>query len=146
MRKLFAVVTLIVIYCNPAICQDFKYCGNPQKEKELIAADPSIVIYQAELNQFVHDWILSHSAHTRDDDMYIIPLVFNVIHDYGTENISDDQINDAVRILNLDYRKMNADTSLIVDQFKNIIVITLFSFPPSHRVDFKIIHQRSADA
>ena len=121
MRKLFAVVTLIVIYCNPAICQDFKYCGNPQKEKELIAADPSIVIYQAELNQFVHDWILSHSAHTRDDDMYIIPLVFNVIHDYGTENISDDQINDAVRILNLDYRKMNADTSLIVDQFKNII-------------------------
>jgi hypothetical protein len=63
----------------------------------------------------------SHSSDTRDETLYVIPLIFHVIHDYGTENISDDQIRDAVRIINLDYQKMNADTSLIVDQFKNIV-------------------------
>lgn len=35
----------------------------------------------------------------------IIPVVFHVIHKNGLENISQTQINDAIRILNEDYRK-----------------------------------------
>ncbi len=41
----------------------------------------------------------------------IIPVVFHVIHEYGTENISKAQIEDAIRILNEDYRKLNPDTA-----------------------------------
>ncbi len=40
----------------------------------------------------------------------IIPVVFHVIHEYGAENISKAQIEDAIRILNEDYRKLNPDT------------------------------------
>jgi PKD repeat protein len=40
---------------------------------------------------------------------YTIPVVFHVIHQNGTENISDAQIQDAIRILNLDYNKENPD-------------------------------------
>jgi hypothetical protein len=35
-----------------------------------------------------------------------IPVVFHVIHTYGTENITQTQINDQLRIINQDYRKM----------------------------------------
>lgn len=52
--------------------------------------------------------------------IYTISVVFHIIHDYGTENISDAQVQDAVRILNEDYNKDNADTSSIVPAFQGI--------------------------
>lgn len=52
---------------------------------------------------------------------YIIPVVFHVIHVGGAENISDDQIYDALAILNRDYRKLNADTADVVSAFAGIV-------------------------
>jgi PKD repeat protein len=51
---------------------------------------------------------------------YIIPIVFHIIHEYGSENISDAQVLDAMRILNEDYRKLNSDTNVIVPTFQGI--------------------------
>lgn len=51
---------------------------------------------------------------------YIIPVVFHIIHDFGTENISDAQILDQMDILNEDFRKLNADTSNIITEFQGI--------------------------
>lgn len=50
-----------------------------------------------------------------------IQVVFHVLHHGGIENIADSQIVDAVRILNLDFNKLNADTADVVTAFKNII-------------------------
>lgn len=43
--------------------------------------------------------------------VYKIPVVFHIIHEYGAENISKTQIEDQVRILNEDFRRLNADAS-----------------------------------
>ncbi|MGZ4033295.1 MAG: M43 family zinc metalloprotease [Bacteroidia bacterium] len=51
----------------------------------------------------------------------IIPIVFHVLHVGGTENISDAQIIDEVRILNNDYNKLNADTSAVISTFKPVV-------------------------
>ena len=40
---------------------------------------------------------------------YVIPVVFHIIHDNGPENISDAQVQDAIRILNDDLNRLNAD-------------------------------------
>jgi hypothetical protein len=48
----------------------------------------------------------------------IIPVVFHVVHEYGEENISKAQIQDAIRILNEDYRKKNPDTTKTRSIFK----------------------------
>lgn len=52
--------------------------------------------------------------------LYVIPVVFHIIHDYGIENISDAQVLDQMRIFNTDYRKLAADTSSIVPTFQGI--------------------------
>ena len=52
-------------------------------------------------------------------EVRIIPVVFHVIHAYGDENISKAQIEDQIRILNEDFRRMNADTSNTRDVFKS---------------------------
>lgn len=51
---------------------------------------------------------------------YTIPVVFHILHTYGTENISDEQVEDAVNILNRDFNKQNADTANIVSSFQGI--------------------------
>lgn len=51
---------------------------------------------------------------------YTIPVVFHILHLGGSENISDAQINDAIKILNRDFAKKNADTTSIIAQYKPI--------------------------
>jgi PKD repeat protein len=52
--------------------------------------------------------------------VYTIPVVFHILHTYGTENITDAQIQDAINILTRDYTKQNADTANIVSAFQGI--------------------------
>ncbi|MCE3259917.1 MAG: domain containing protein, partial [Bacteroidetes bacterium] len=53
--------------------------------------------------------------------IYTIPVVFHIMHTGGSENISDAQVQDAVNILSRDYQKLNPDTNVVVNAFKNII-------------------------
>jgi PKD repeat protein len=49
--------------------------------------------------------------------VYTVPVVFHILHNNGVENISDEQILDALAILNRDYRKQNADTANVLADF-----------------------------
>ena len=60
--------------------------------------------------------------------IYTVPVVFHILHTGGSENISDAQVQDAVNILTRDFNKLNADTSNVVNAFKNIIGNTRFEF------------------
>jgi PKD repeat protein len=51
----------------------------------------------------------------------VIPVVFHVIHQNGSENISEAQIQDQMRILNEDYNKKNTDLIDVVSSFVNVI-------------------------
>ena len=52
--------------------------------------------------------------------IYKIPIVFHVLHINGAENISDEQIMDALFILNRDFRKLNADTATVHADFQGM--------------------------
>jgi len=50
----------------------------------------------------------------------IIPVVVHVLHECGVGNISKEQILDGIRILNEDYRKLNADAALTPAPFQAV--------------------------
>ena len=52
--------------------------------------------------------------------VYKIPVVFHVLHSEGLENISDEQIYDAMSLLNRDFRKQNPDTALVHPDFQGM--------------------------
>jgi PKD repeat protein len=54
---------------------------------------------------------------TEKATVYKIPVVFHVLHNNGIENISDEQIFDALTILNRDYRLLNADANNVQSAF-----------------------------
>ncbi len=53
--------------------------------------------------------------------VYLIPIVFHILHENGSEKIDESQVIDQVRILNRDYRKLNADTTNALAVFKPLI-------------------------
>jgi PKD repeat protein len=79
------------------------------------ATHPDVQAYE----QWMKDFAANNSG--QRGGVYIIPIVFHIAHVGGMENISDAQIYDAINVLNRDFRKLNADTSLVVAQFKSIV-------------------------
>ena len=56
-----------------------------------------------------------------DDEVIIIPVVFHVVHVGGQENISDEQIQSAIDVLNEDFNAANSDIGQVVDEFADIV-------------------------
>jgi PKD repeat protein len=60
------------------------------------------------------------SKPTEKATIYKIPVVFHVLHNNGIENISDEQIYDALAILNRDYRLQNLDANNVQTEFQGM--------------------------
>ncbi|MCZ4407909.1 M43 family zinc metalloprotease [Cryomorphaceae bacterium 1068] len=63
-----------------------------------------------------------------EDDVIIIPVVFHVVHAGGDENISDEQIQSAIDVLNEDFNAANSDIDQVVDEFADIVGDVGFEF------------------
>ena len=96
-------------------------CGTDRQRARNIAADPAIREREARLEAFVREWIGSHAA-LRDADtlVYVIPTVFHVVHMNGEECISNAQIQDAMEVLNRDFRRINPDLASVCCGFQDI--------------------------
>jgi PKD repeat protein len=93
-------------------------CGNPEQLRKLYAANPQM---EADYYKLINKYKQTiHGEKNTDTTIYRIPIVFHVIHEYGAENITDAQILDEMDILNIDYRKLNADTAAIVPAFDTL--------------------------
>lgn len=98
------------------------HCGFDEHLEKMLEKDPSGM-----------QTILEHNARTeeikrarlngeaeRAGGPRIIPTVFHVIHQGGSENISYEQIEDQMRILNEDFRRLNADTINTRAEFQDV--------------------------
>ncbi len=115
--------------------QEFKHCGTTEAMNKAFAENPAM-----------HQQYLQMQAELKAKDLeafkngyqnkqggtpaptYIIPVVFHILHLNGSENISDAQIQDQMRILNEDFRKLNADNANTVTAFQGISADTEIEF------------------
>ena len=90
-------------------------CGMDDAMKKLYASDPQM---KKDFDILVQNAKAAMQNKSYDDStIIVIPIVFHVIHQYGVENITDAQIYDEMRVLNLDYAKLNPDTIDIIPQY-----------------------------
>jgi PKD repeat protein len=107
------------------------HCYTSEVNNPLLDSDPQYRLNQARLEQFTADWVAHHSIERQSGGgtpIYIIPVVFHILHDYGPENVSDAEIREAVRLMNIDYQKQNADTAGIIPPFQSIAANVGFEF------------------
>jgi PKD repeat protein len=100
--------------------QSGQFCGTDEMHHQMFEQrpdlNPGIVNAYDRLEAFTKDYV--KAGHEKGGGPYIIPVVFHIVHNGGPENINDSQIYDAVKQVNLQLRRLNADTTDIVDQFK----------------------------
>ncbi len=118
-------MALLVFFINVGFSQDLKLCKTPEMNKLMQEKHPEMKQERIDLEKFTKQYIANKNI---TDEVYVIPIVFHIVHNNGTENISKEQILDAVRILNEDFRKQNADTTQIVSAFKSIAADSYIEF------------------
>lgn len=94
-------------YLNFSKADHYILLNKLRNNKEVIN---KYIAYEENLKLLINSNAKSTQTDTLINGRKIIPVVFHIIHNYGAENISDEQIKDAVRLLNLDYNRKNTDT------------------------------------
>jgi PKD repeat protein len=116
------LLTLLVLALSLNIkAQDLKHCGQQEALSRLYKKYPN-------LKNTVSNKKGKFSSHLNSNQTIVIPVVFHIMHVYGGENISDEQVKDAVRILNEDFQATNLDTADIVPSFKNLKGVSEIEF------------------
>ncbi len=116
-KYLFVIVLSMFATISYSQEIDAHQCGTDYVYTELIKKNPEILVKQQEIREQIE--ALKNIMDSKSEQTYIIPVVFHVVHDYGIENISDEQIIEAVEFMNKDYALQRSDTNEIVDAFKH---------------------------
>ncbi len=116
-KNLAALIILSVFYRSNA---QMLPCYTSQMQTDLFAKYPGTETFQQVYDQYCENYTAAHYGE-KSSVLITIPVVFHVIHNYGPENISDAQIEDAIAILNRDYNKQNPDTASVIPEFQSLI-------------------------
>jgi len=105
-------------------------CATDIMRKRAIGRNPFLVEVERDYEKLIQDKILELRTN-RDGELeavLYIPVVFHIIHQYGPENISDEQIFDQMFVLNRDFRKLNGDTIDIIDGYDTLVADVKIEF------------------
>lgn len=96
-----------------------EYCTQHKHMAEAMKDPAFAAQYRAAQQQLADETAQKskESSGTTKATVYTIPVVFHVLHNGGVENISKEQIEDAMFILNRDYRLQNADAATVQAPF-----------------------------
>jgi PKD repeat protein len=97
------------------------FCSQHTATERLFEEHPEWVPQYRHSAEYLEEFTRNfHEERSGGQEVYIVPIVFHVIHLNGSENISDEQIYNAVSILNRDFNLENADISAVVPAFQGI--------------------------
>ncbi len=100
--------------------ESVEYCTTHKKMMEMLKDPAKLKIWQAQQVEKQKSKNNGTAKSAQRGVVYTIPIVFHVLHNGGTENISNAQILDAVDILNTDFRLLNSDANNVVSAFQGL--------------------------
>ncbi len=124
MKKVLATSMLFLFAGSFSFAQqdgaDHK-CGTYTHQEEIFKMYPEL-----EDRYYAHRLLLNSkmeaSANIKSGEvLYTIPVVFHILHLYGSENISDDQVYDAMRVINEEFNSADPDSTNVIAQYADMI-------------------------
>lgn len=90
------------------------WCNTDEHALELLSQNPELLIARDKLEQK----IIEHLNSNKSNQALIIPTVVHIVHQFGNENISNEKVEDFIKNISIDYRRLNADTTETREIFK----------------------------
>lgn len=119
--RITALAFSVFIIQNTATAQQINRCATDEKVTQHLLHNPAAAQNFFSIMENARAIKEEREAGLRGGNpLRYIPVVFHVIHEGGTENISKEQIEDQIRVLNEDYTRTNADTVNTRNIFKPV--------------------------
>ncbi|MBL7929986.1 MAG: PKD domain-containing protein [Bacteroidia bacterium] len=126
MKKLFTLSMLLLFFAGAGYTQhDHQHtneikCLTQYYYEEAVKENPQVAITRNMLDYEVQRFLEDGGAEKNAGVIKVIPVVFHIIHEGGSENISKAQIQDQVARLNLDFQRLNSDAANTPAVFQGI--------------------------
>lgn len=128
MMKRYLLLPVFLMLAFAGVAQNIHQCGtmlelekenqDPENKAKYEAFQDAVRRYTQDPNVPVH----------RENGIRIIPVVFHILHDGGSENISKSRCETQLEVLNEDYRRLNPDTTNTPERFYGDTEYTHFTF------------------
>lgn len=105
---------------NNVYAQQIHKCATDEITEQLIASDPGYAEKYAKTQALYKVLEKAEVKQKTSGVVYIIPVVFHVIYNDYRDNISRLQIEDGIRVLNEDFRRLNSDASNLRSIFNSV--------------------------
>lgn len=100
---------------------------SPSERQEYLQKREELRLFTEEFIQQNPELLVSSESGDRSIE-YTIPVVFHIIHAGGSENISNEQVEDCIRIMNEDFQKLNSDWQNVNENFLDIVADAQIEF------------------
>lgn len=116
------LIILCVFLCNSLMSQQINRCGSYEYLQQQLSEDPERAENLKRLEDFTANRIHQPGV------VVTIPVVFHVVYENSTENISATRIQEQLTVLNEDFRKLNADAANIPSHFQSVAADSEINF------------------
>lgn len=113
MLRIYCFIIFSVLFVQGMYAQQ---CATTQKEQQALR-NPVIVQQRAQIEAQILAQVQQRST---SNNLYTIPVVVHVLYNDASQNISRQRIDEQIQILNEDFRRQNADTSLTPSDFLSV--------------------------
>tara|TARA_B100000902_G_scaffold399758_1_gene472351 strand:+ start:3 stop:1709 length:1707 start_codon:yes stop_codon:yes gene_type:complete len=105
MKKIFTIICCYLFSLN-LFSQD--RCGTEEYLEILQRNNPNIINERIKLEKDLQRWIQNRTSH-KQNTIITVPVVVHVVYSNNQQNISDQQIQTQIDVLNNDFRRTNVD-------------------------------------
>lgn len=93
-------------------------CGSDEYNKQLMQSDQSFKINQQEIERLTEDYISNIGTNRVASAVVTIPVVFHIVYNTATQNITENVIKTQLDVLNEDYNNINFDRRAIRPNYR----------------------------
>lgn len=117
MKKLFFFLAAFALLASPAFSDQFIRCLTDEYLEHKKEENPAFRQAFDQTYDYIYD-LASTQRDMTDSVIYRVPVVVHVVYNTPEENIHDSLIHNQIEVLNEDFRRRNADTSMTREIFK----------------------------
>ena len=133
MKKVYLLLIILAGFSGFRVtAQNSRNCGTMEYLAEQMVNDPDLSSRMEAIEREVDQWI-SNNDNQRVQAVITIPVVFHVVYNTTSQNISDARVLAQLDVLNKDFARLNADASSTPSVFQGVSVNTNIQFCMAQR-------------
>lgn len=118
----------LIIGCFFPILVQAQPCATDIFLQQRLQDQPALLLQRQHLERFTQQWIAENQGRVAPRTVITIPIVIHIVWKQPGENISDEQVQSQLAVLNQDYRAKNLEISGIPTIFRPAVADVEFEF------------------